>query len=78
MVYELRMTQTFTAQVAANVRAELARRGLSQVDIATTLGVSQAAVSRRLSGSVPLDVNEVAAIADLLGITPSQLVSAAA
>lgn len=72
------MTQTFTAQVAANVRAELARRGLSQVDIAATLGVSQAAVSRRLSGSVPLDVNEVAAIADLLGITPSQLVSAAA
>ena len=72
------MTQTITEQVAANVRVELARRRLGQVAVARTLGLSQAAVSRRLNGSVPLDVNELALIADLLGLTASDLLPAAA
>lgn len=72
------MTQTFTDQVAANVRGELARRRLGQVQIAQALGISQAAVSRRLNGSVPLDVNELAVIARLLGVSAADLLPAAA
>ena len=72
------MTQTFTEIVAANVRVELARRRLGQVQVAYALGLSQAAVSRRLKGSVPLDVNELSVIADLLGLTPADLLPAAA
>ena len=72
------MTQTITEQVAANVRVELARRRLGQVAVARTLGLSQAAVSRRLNGSVPLDVNELTLIADLLGLTASDLLPEAA
>ena len=72
------MTQTITEVVAANVRMELARRRLGQVQVARVLGISQAAVSRRLNGSVPLDVNELSLIADLLGMAASDLLPAAA
>ena len=72
------MTQTITELVAANVRMELARRRLGQVQVARVLGLSQAAVSRRLNGSVPLDVNELSLIADMLGMAASDLLPAAA
>lgn len=59
--------------VAAEVRAELARRKVSQTQIAMLLGISQAGVSRRLLGQTPMDVNEVAAIAEFLDIPVSAL-----
>lgn len=54
--------------VAAEVRAELARRKVNQTQIAMLLGISQAGVSRRLLGQTPMDVNEIAAIAEFLDI----------
>jgi transcriptional regulator with XRE-family HTH domain len=59
--------------VAMNVRVELARRRVRQTDLAECLGLSQAAVSRRLSGAVPFDVNELAAAAALLGVPAASL-----
>lgn len=55
--------------VAAEVRAEMARQNLSQQQIARQLGVSQAAISRRLTGEIPFDIAELARIAQFLGVS---------
>jgi transcriptional regulator with XRE-family HTH domain len=54
--------------VAANVRAEVARKGLSQVTIATALGLPQSGVSRRLRGKVPFSLDELSAVAALVNV----------
>jgi len=58
--------------VAGEVRAEAARRRVSQRAIAVALGVSQTAVSRRLNGEIPFDVDELGKVAELLGVPPAQ------
>lgn len=64
-----------TAQrVGANVRAELARRKTSQAAIAVVLGMSQAAVSRRLNGTVPFGVDELSRVAATLDVPLSRLI----
>lgn len=65
-------------RVAAAVRSELARQRIPQATIAARLGISQAAVSRRLSGAVPFDVSELAAVADVLGADVGTLARGAA
>jgi transcriptional regulator with XRE-family HTH domain len=60
--------------VAANVRAELARRRITQTDVAERLGVSRQNVAQRLNGSVDFRVGELISIANMLGITIGDLV----
>lgn len=72
------MTQTHSERVAATVRAEMARNRVSQTALAETLGLSQAAVSRRLLGAVPFDVDELAQVAELLNVTAASLIGEAA
>lgn len=72
------MSETPTSRVADNVRAEMARRKVTQRDLAEGLGLSQASVSKRLMGAVPWDVNELAAVASLLGVELSVLVTTTA
>jgi len=60
--------------VAANVRAELARRRIRQTDVAERLGVSRQNVAQRLNGSVDFRVGELISIADMLGIPIGELV----
>lgn len=62
------MDATPAQRVGASVRAEMARRRKSQADLAALLGTSQAAVSRRLSGAVAFDVDELTVIAEHLGV----------
>ena len=62
------MPTTVTQSIASEIRAELGRKRIPQADLANVLGVSQAGISRRLSGDTPFDVNEVAAVADFLGV----------
>ena len=69
------MTQTLSAAVAANIRAELARQRVSQFVVADRLGLSQAAVSRRLSGGTPFELDEVEAIASLLAVPLVDLIA---
>ncbi len=66
------------AEVAAQLRSELARHQVSGVELAGRLGVSQPYVSRRLSGNVPLDLDDLQRIAGVLGVTVGDLVPAAA
>jgi transcriptional regulator with XRE-family HTH domain len=63
------------AYVAANVRAEAARLGLRQADLAGSLGVSQETLSRRLTGRVPFDVDELVDVAAALGVDPRELLT---
>ena len=61
--------------VAENVRAEVARHRLPQSAIAEALGLSQQAVSRRLTGGVPFELDEVQAIAGLIGVPTALLLA---
>lgn len=67
-------TAPHSHRVARNVRAEMARAGKNQQDIASHLGISQQSVSRRMSGSTPFTIDELAAIAGLLGVRLTELV----
>lgn len=69
---------TPTQTVGANIRAEVARRGLTQAALAEVIGVSQSQLSKRLRGVIPFDVNEVAAIANALDVPITELVTAKA
>ena len=64
-------------RVAANVRAELARKGITQTELAAKLQKTQPFVSRRLSGRVAFDVADLASIATVLDISMAALVVAA-
>jgi transcriptional regulator with XRE-family HTH domain len=52
--------------VAAEVRAHLARRRISGRRLAAQLGMTEPYLSRRLTGAVPFNVNDLSAIADYL------------
>jgi transcriptional regulator with XRE-family HTH domain len=62
-----------TETVAAEVRAELGRQRKSGAWLALQLGVSDAWVSRRISGSMPMSVEDLERIADVLEVTPAYL-----
>lgn len=62
-----------TGQVAAEIRAELARRKISGRSLAVQLGWSTTTGHRRLSGTQPLTVEDIARIADFLGVPIGQL-----
>lgn len=62
------MTTGLSDTVAANVRAEMARRKISQRALADKIGISHASIYRRLRGELAFDVDELGAIADALGI----------
>jgi transcriptional regulator with XRE-family HTH domain len=55
-------------QVAAAVRAELARINGNQQSLAAHLYMSQPAVSRRLSGAVSFSIDELVSVAEFLGV----------
>jgi transcriptional regulator with XRE-family HTH domain len=67
------MTQSPTATAGANVRGEMARRGVTQEAVGKALRLSQPAVSKRLRGDVPFDINELATIAALLDVPLERL-----
>lgn len=67
------MPHTLTANLAANVRAEAARRRVSQAQIAQHLGLDRSAVSRRLSGKTEFSSSELARISDLLEVPVAEL-----
>lgn len=59
--------------VAAEVRAQMARRRMTQVQLAELLGIKQVSVSERLRGKTPFRLNELGVIAEALGIHPATL-----
>lgn len=73
--------QSFDGRIAAEVRAEMARQGISQQALADRLGWLQNRLSRRLTDgktAVPFTVAELTAVAAALGVSMSQFVPAEA
>lgn len=64
-----------SSEVGRNIRAELARAGLTQAQAAEALHMSAMSLSRRLRGDVPLGVDELYALADLFNIPVETLLS---
>lgn len=64
----------FRSLVASSVRAEMARRGLHQGQVAEVLGLPRTAVSRRLTGQTPWTVDELHAIAGIFGMDLRDLI----
>jgi transcriptional regulator with XRE-family HTH domain len=59
--------------VAAEIRAEMGRQKLSQVELAKKLGQAQPWVSRRVSGSASLDLDDLEAFAAALNVPTHKL-----
>lgn len=59
-------------QIAAEVRAELARRRMSQRQVADILEMVQPAVQQRLAGVRPWRAEELVKLADALGVPLSR------
>jgi transcriptional regulator with XRE-family HTH domain len=68
------MAQTPTERTAANVRAEIARRSLTGRRVARDLGWSTSSLHRRLNGTQPFDIAELARLADYLGVSITALI----
>lgn len=58
-----------------NVRDVMGQAGVSQQTLAVHLKISQAAVSRRLAGSVDFNVTELRSTADLLDVPVQSLLN---
>lgn len=65
---------TLAGRIAHEVRAEMARQGLSQQQIADRLGWTQRRVSRRLTGDRPIDASELEQLAAALGVPVARLI----
>lgn len=72
-IAKLPSTETTVGYVAGEIRAHSARMGLSGRQLAFQLGKSQPWISRRLTGEVPFDVEELDAVASILGVAPRDL-----
>lgn len=60
-------------RVAANLRAELASRRMTQRTLARRIGVSRMWVNPRLTGAIPLDMDDLEAICAALGVKPERM-----
>jgi len=63
-----------SARAAGNVRAEAARRGLTQADMAGLLGMSRMAVSDRYRGRTPWTLDELSTVAGILRLDVCELI----
>ena len=71
------MSSTFTQRVAAELRAEAARKQVTQMAVAASVGRPQTTVSRWLSGTTPLTVDAIEALCEALGISVGDLIARA-
>lgn len=69
------LTRTTSSRtVAANVRAEKARRNVSTTQLAEGIGLGRVALSRRLNGHAQWTIDEIAAIARFLDVSIDSLI----
>ena len=63
----------YSKLVAEEVRALAARKRVSGADLAKALGISAMSMSRRMNGHLPFGVDELAVVANALGVPVEQL-----
>lgn len=61
------MIVKYSETIPREIRAEMARRDISQFELATRIGWRQQYLSRRMSGRVPITINDLETIAAALG-----------
>lgn len=66
-------TDTYREAVASEVRALMGRHRTSQTKLAKVLGVSQSALSRRLTGDLAFDTDDIFALARYFDVRLSAL-----
>ena len=67
---------TTAETIAANIRAEIARAGLSDGEFAARFGITPMSMSRRLSGATPFTTAEVARAAAFFNVSIESLFTA--
>ena len=63
--------------IAAEVRADLARKQMSAAELSRETGISKAALSRKLRGESSFTVEELLTVADATGIGADSYIAAA-
>jgi transcriptional regulator with XRE-family HTH domain len=66
-----RQPDRLTEQVAAEVRAQMARVRITQTQLAESLGLTQSSISKRLRGVVAFNTDELQIVAGVLGVHPA-------
>jgi transcriptional regulator with XRE-family HTH domain len=64
---------TLAEGVSTEIRVLLARRGMSQRDLAVAAGLNPVALSRRMTGLVDWSLADLAAVAGAFDVDPSSL-----
>lgn len=67
--------KTTAEQTGANVRAEAARRGMTQMELAQQLGMSQSMLSYRLAGKTVFNIDELTRVAAALQVPITALLA---
>lgn len=62
-----------TELMRANIRGEMARRGMTQEDVANAIGCERPLANKKLTGKKDLTVSDLEKIADMFGMTLFQL-----
>lgn len=70
------MNNTQTPRITGNLRAEMARRGITQQQVADVLGLSQASVSRKLLGKSRISIDQLYEITEHFGIDMASIIFA--
>ena len=65
--------RTYSAQVAAEIKAWMGRLDVRQAELARRLGQNDQWLSTRLRGTTPIDLNELAQIARALDVKVAEL-----
>ena len=67
------MTTSSATAATSSIRAEAARRNLSQAQLAEQIGMSKHALSRRMTGELSWDLDELDRISNLFGMATRDL-----
>ncbi len=66
--------ESVTKKIAANLRSLISARGTSQQEVADLMGLSQSSVSKWAHAKVMPDLKSIVGLADLFGVTVSEIV----
>lgn len=69
------MTDTLNGRAAANLKAEIVRRGMTQEEFAEKANFTRQTLGNILTGKTALDLPRLELFASLLGIEPSKLLN---
>jgi transcriptional regulator with XRE-family HTH domain len=69
------MNDTLNSRAAANIRAELARRRITQEEFAERIGMGRTSVTAMLAGQTAITLEKLERIAAVFEVEPSKLLN---